>query len=318
MRFLAGVGAALSMVSLFACKGTKTDAPVPAGQPPAPAPLSWIVYTAKQVGVFAVLEDGSRQPARLSPEGKQAAFASVLPKGRVLVDTLAGDGSLEGLEAVNVDGSDRQVLGTLPAGVYSRVALAKADGDAIFVQLGRIDEPAKSDILALKKGAAPAVVASDAELLTAAAGRFAFLANGRMKTAAIDGGDVRALGAAAGDDSFVELRGDRILMTTHSEASGDVRLVRIDGSEAVDLGQTASDDHAFGFARDDLVVWSRVEKDRHAIVATSVDGAHEQVLAAAELDAKPTGIAPNDSTRRLQMAALAWRSASVTGSAGPL
>ncbi len=302
MRSIFALGSALTLVLVAGCKDDAPPAPVaPPSTGPTPslalgkAPAS-IVFTSygkeSQREVLAALEDGSRAPVRLSRPDTVSSFAAALPGRRVLVAAHAADGAIAALDDVSVDGSDRRELGAWPAGRWKKVLQAKADGDAAALVLTRADAPEKTELVAVRSGAAPVVLAEGATLVAAAAGRVAYVTAGKLSSAKLDGSDVRPLGGDDGQDQVMEVRGDRLLLTLHAGGAGDVRVVRIDGSERADLGAPADDDRGIAFATDDRIVLAHGPAGHRVLAAAGVDGKGEVALTPADGDAQAVAIAP--------------------------
>ena len=284
MRAYLGLALGLVLGCSSGDRRPRDEAPAPLPSPaPAPAAsgpsLASVVFAARDTQeLFAVAEDGS-QPLRLSREGARAAFAGVLPGRRVLYGVRAADASLASLESVGVDGTARQDLGALPPGRFSRIAALRHHRRALALELGRAAEPGKTDVVVVRAGQAPVVVAEDASLAALAGGRVAYGAGGTLASAALDGSDVRTLGAGDGQDRLVEARGGRLLVTLHANGLGDVRIVKLDGSERVDLGTPEADDRAFGFAGDTRAILTHGTDAARSVAVVGVDGSSERSLA---------------------------------------
>lgn len=311
MRSINGWGAAPAalvyfgtLVAAASSLGCRGDVTTPTGKTAAVTdvpPLSGhraatIVYTSYGTdgsrAIYAVPEDASAAPVRVSRPGGSAVFAGCLPGRRVIVAALGADGSLTDVDVVGAEGDGRATLGTLPAGRWKTVDGAKVDGDVVALELGRLDASGKSDVVALRSGTAPVVLAENATLVGAAAGRIAFKTAGSLKSVRATGGDAVDLGGGDGQDHVLEVRGDRLLVTLHDGGSGDVRIVRFDGSDKVDLGTPTTDDRAFAFAGSAGVVTTRATPTGRRVLVTGVDGQGERAVSPAGVDATPLSVTP--------------------------
>lgn len=300
MRSIALAATSLILASAAGCTSSKDPAPAPlppvSASPASPAkaaaasPAAVIVFNGiadviRTVGAAA--EDGSAEPVSLSAPGVDTTFAGALPGRRALLAEHK-DAALASLAAARVDTGERASLGALPAGKYADVAQVKVVNDVVAVELSRADATAH-DVFALRAGAEPRLLAEDATLAAAAAGRVAVLAGGDLQSLAVDGSSAVALGGGDGQDLVTEVRGDRILLTLHAAAGGDVRAVGIDGSGKLDVGAKDADEAAVGFAGDRLVFLRRGAAGA-ALVSTALDGTGERTLTDAALDARPIQI----------------------------
>lgn len=297
MRFLLAA-ATLLAAAIAGCNARETGpaapAPPPSGAPIAPAAVrpAAVVYTTTTLGIHAViaaLEDASAPPVELSTAGVDTSFGGALPEHRALLAEHAADGSIAAFFAIGADGAGRAAMGSPAAGRYKSVARVEASGDVVVIEAARAGAPS-SDVVALRPGAAPALLAEGATLTLVAAGRVAFVTGGDLRSVALDGSGSIALGGGDGHDSVAEARGDRILLTVHAGVSGDVRLVGIDGSGAALAGDPAADEVAFGVARSERIVFVRKGKGGAVVVSTALDGKGEAVLTTPDLDAKPHAI----------------------------
>jgi hypothetical protein len=282
----------------------KDSAPAPSSSttatPPAfhvdgvtvPAMVIYMTRGAAPHAVIAVVEDGSRAPVTLSAAGVDTSFAGVLPGRRALLAEHAADGSIAALAAARADGKERVALGSLAPGKYQSVAKALADGDAVVVELARADG---SDVYALRAGAAPALLAEKATLVAAAKGRAAVMAGGDLRSVGLDGKGAAALGGGDGHDRVAEVLDGKLLVTIHEGASGDVRLVGIDGAGAVNVGLAGVEERAFKVTPGGRILFTRRAAGAGAaLVSTALDGTDERALSAADLDATPIALAPDD------------------------
>jgi hypothetical protein len=278
--------AAVPLCLVLGCTSDKTSAPRPVPAPNPTAAPATIVFAANGAHreVYAVPEDGSRPAARLSTDGVDGVVAGVLADKRVLVASLGKGNSLTELALVSLDGATRSPLGALPEGRYAKASRALGDGPVAAIEVARLDAPGTADVFALG-GAAPVVIATNARLISVASGRIAYVTNGKLKSARADGSDERGLGGTSGKDDVVDARADRILLTTHAEGPGDVRLAHIDGSAPIDVGAAFFDERAIGFSGA-RVLFTRGAPGERAILSVGLDGAGEITVADAALDAE--------------------------------
>jgi hypothetical protein len=299
MRTFVLAATSLLLAAVAGCNA-KESAPAPAGtigsiapagpsvQAGAPAP-AFVVFTGKAGAarmVGAVIEDASAPPVTLSTDGVDTTYVGVVGGRRAILAERGGDGSIAAIVAAGVDGKARATLATFPAGKYADAVQAGSSGDTVVVELATIGGSAH-DVVAVRAGAAPMVLAADATLTAVASGRAAVLAGGNLKSVAIDGTPAIPLGGGDGHDQLVEVRGDRLLLTTHADAAGDVRSVKIDGTGAVDVGQPDVDERAVGLTETQRLVYLRKGAGGAVLVSTALDGKDEQILSTPDLDAHP-------------------------------
>jgi hypothetical protein len=299
MRTLVLAATSLLLVSTAAGCNNKEPAPTPAppvgsviGAPlPAPAaiaPPAYVVFTgqsgaARTVG--AVIEDASAAPIALSTAGVDTTFAGSIAGKRAVLAERAADKSIIALVAARIDTGERSALGAFPAGKYADAPQIKVAGEAVVIELARAGSDAH-DVFALRAGAAPVLLAESATLVGAAKGHAAVLAGGNLIGVKLDGSGKITLGAGDGHDKVAEVQDDRILLTLHAGASGDVRLIGIDGSGKVDVGKADVDESAVALTAQ-RVVYLRHAAAGAVLVSASLDGKAEQALTDAQLDAKP-------------------------------
>jgi hypothetical protein len=303
MRSILLAASSLLVVSALAGCNARETAPTPAPAPPGSvgtgAPLdpqratppvaAMVVWKGEAAGlrtVGVVVEDGSAPPLTLSAAGVDTVFVKVIAGRRALLAEHGHDKSIRALVAASAVNGERAVLGTFAAGEYSEVASAQASDDTLVVELKRAGG-FTNDVIALRAGAAPVVLAKGGKLVAAAGGRAAVLAGGDLHSVKLDASAKVTLGGGDGHDEVAEVQGDKILVTTH--AGGDVRLVGIDGAGAIDLGKPGVPESAVGLTAQ-RIVYLRHAEGGAMLVSAARDGKDEQVLTAAELGAKPIQI----------------------------
>jgi hypothetical protein len=248
-----------------------------------------VVYTGKVDAyrvVGAALEDGSKMAVTLSAAGVDTSFAGVLPGRRALLAEYAADGAIAALASIGADGTARVALGALPAGRYRAVTQIKTADDAVVAELARAGVDG-SDVVVLRAGAEPRVLAAGATLVSVALGRAAFSAGGNVQSVKLDGTGLVALGAGDGHDRVAEARAEKLLLTVHLGAGDDVRVIGIDGVGKRDLGKPDLDETAVAITAAQRLVYLRATAAGAVLVSASIEGADEQVLTAPELDARP-------------------------------
>ena len=297
-------GAAVLLLASGGCSSktapasTNTATPVarsPGAQlPPLVAPAAVLFTSPSNQGrrIVAVAEDLSGAPITLSAAGTDTTFVAALPDRRALLAERADDGSVVQLVAVSVTGGERASLGTFPAAQYQGTGNARAaDDGTVLVELTRTRGSAPADLFALHVGAPPILLAKSATLEAESLGRVAFLSAGNLKSVALDGTQLIALGGGDGQDAVASVTGgSRLLVNLHSAGSGalgDVRLITIDGTHRVDLGSPTLDESAFGISDTNRVVYSRRTDAGAVLVSTAVDGSDERVLTAPAEQATP-------------------------------
>jgi hypothetical protein len=292
---VSGVGGCTAKSAAPAPAATAAPSPTTAAASPARAVLSPIavtpaivLYTGKIDGtrtIGATPEDASTPPVVLSAAGVDTSFAAVLAGRRALLVEHAADTSIASLVAVRGDGGARVSFGRLPAAQYAVVKQAKSAGDGAIVELGRTGLDV-SDVFALQPGAAPRLLAAGSTLVAVAADRVAVSTGGNLRSMKLDGSATVALGPGDGHDQVADVKGDRILVTTHAGASGDVRVIGIDGSNPVDVGTPNVDETAVSIAAQ-RIVFVRKTAAGATIVTTAIDGKDEQTVAPLVLNATP-------------------------------
>ena len=300
--------ASLAVIGVAGCDA-KDNAPAPPTTSAAPStrpvaasargPATVIfagkVDAARTVG--AVLADATRPATVLSAPGVDTLFASALPGRRVLLVEHAADGSIAALVTADVDhpaagpgaGVDsgaRVLLGKLPAGQYRAVDKARSAGDRLVVELARVGS-SQSDVLTLRPGEEPRLVAALARLVAVNADRVAVVGGGHLRSLKLDGTGALALGGGDGHDKVADVRGDRILVSTHAGGAGDVRAVDIGGGGAIDLGQPDADEQAVAFTDAGRIVFTRRTPAGAVLVSAAPDGKDTTVLTTPDLDARP-------------------------------
>lgn len=278
-------------------KPTQEAAPVadraaPSGVVRVPAMVVFAGREGSTRTVGAVIEDGGKPSVALSAAGVDTTFASAISARRALLVEHAEGGSIAGLVAVRATDGSRADLGRLPAGQYHAVEKTLEVGGAIVVELSRAERAgnAAHDVMVLRPGAEPKLLAATAKLAAAAGERIAIVVKGNLSSVKLDGTGSIALGGGDGHDEVVEARGDRILLTTHAGPGGDVRLARIDGG-AVDLGTPGAEEKAVAITESSRVVYLRKTAGGAVLVSAGLDGTGESVLTAPELDARPFHVA---------------------------
>ena len=268
-----------------------TTSPAPSTRPaavsargPATVIFAGKVDAARTVG--AVLADATRPATMLSAPGVDTVFASALPGRRVLLVEHAPDGSIAALVSANVDSGARSPLGKLPAGQYRAVDKARSAGDLLVVELARFGS-SQSDVLTRSPGEEPRLVAALARLVAVNADRVAVVGGGNLRSLKLDGTGAIALGGGDGHDKVADVRGDRILVSTHAGGAGDVRAVDIGGGGAIDLGQPDADEQAVAFTDAGRIVFTRRTPAGAVLVSAAPDGKDTTVLTTPDLDARP-------------------------------
>jgi hypothetical protein len=282
--------AGLVLAATAGCNGKVSDPAPPAAPPPASttapaaAPATIVVFTGRDGAtrtVGAVVEDGSRAPVQLSAPGADTTFAAVLPGRRVLLVEAAADGSLAALAAARADTGERASLGALPAGQYAATTKIVPADDGAVAELARAGSDA-SDVLALRAGAEPRLLAALSHLVGVSGGRAAVMTVGNLRSVALDGSAGVALGAGDGHDQVAAMRGDRILLTIHEGTrESAVRLVDAAGSAPVDTGGPSAA-RAVALTETARMVYARAG----ALVSAALDGKDEQVLTRPDLGAR--------------------------------
>lgn len=289
--------ASLAVIGVAGCDA-KDNAPAPPTTSPAPStrpvaasargPATVIfagkVDAARTVG--AVLADATQPATMLSAPGVDTLFASALPGRRVLLVEHAPDGSIAALVTANVDSGARSPLGKLAAGQYRAVDKARSVGDRLVVELARVGS-SESDVLTLRPGEEPRLVAALARLVAVNADRVAVVGGGNLRSLKLDGTGAIALGGGDGHDKVADVRGDRILVSTHAGGAGDVRAVDIGGGGAIDLGQPDADEQAVAFTDAGRIVFTRRTPAGAVLVSAAPDGKDTTVLTTPDLDARP-------------------------------
>lgn len=288
--------ASLAVIGVAGCDA-KDNAPAPPTASAAPStrpvaasargPATVIfagkVDAARTVG--AVLADATRPATMLSAPGVDTLFASALPGRRVLLVEHAADGSIAALTTADVDSGARSPLGKLPAGQYRGVDKARSAGDLLVVELARVGS-SESDVLTLRPGEEPRLVAALARLVAVNADRVAVVGGGNLRSLKLDGTGAVALGGGDGHDQVADVRGDRILVSTHAAGAGDVRAVDIGGG-AIDLGQPDADEQAVAFTDTGRIVFTRRTPAGAVLLSAAPDGTGTTVLTTPDLDARP-------------------------------
>lgn len=278
-------------ILLAACGGR--EAGEVAGDPGiVPAAPAFVVFTSAEFGprsVSAVIEDGSAPEIAISAPGADTTFVAPLPGRRALLAEHADDGSITAILSAVAETGARETLGSFPAGTYTGVARALADGDRVVVSLRRA---AGGDVVVLRSGAAPSVLAASADLVAVAAGRAAILAGGDLRSVDLDGGAAIPLGGGDGRDVVAGVRGDRILLTLHAGQASDVRLTTLDGSVRADAGDPALAEVAFALTDTDRIVFTRQAPEGRALLSTAITGHQEREIAPADLDVHPLSALP--------------------------
>lgn len=297
MRTLVLAATSLLLVSTAAGCSNKEPTPAPPANSPigaaplpapaAAAPPAYVVFTgqsgaARTVG--AVIEDASAAPIALSTAGVDTTFAGSMPGKRAVLAERAADKSIVAIVAARIDTGERTNLGTFPAGKYADAPRIEAAGDTLVIELARVGSAAH-DVVALRAGA-PVTLAEGATLVGAAKAHAAVLAGGNLLGVKLDGSGKVTLGAGDGHDEVAGVQDDRVLLTLHAGASGDVRLTGIDGSGKIDFGKVDVDESAVGLTSQ-RVVYRRRTAAGAVLVSAPLDGKSEQALTDAPLDAKP-------------------------------
>jgi hypothetical protein len=307
MRTLVIAISSLLCVSGVAGCNAKGSAPAPAttSAPPAIAnavapkpqakvnlmaamPPAIVVYTSQVDGkraVGATPEDSRTPPVALSTAGVDTTFAAVIGGRRALLVEHAADTSIAALVAVRGDGAERSSLGSFPLAQYVAVAQAKDAGDATVVELARTGSEVH-DVFALQTSAPPRLLAAASTLVAVAAGRAAVSTGGNLRSMKLDGSATIALGPGDGRDRVADVKGDRVLYTTHGGRGGDVRVIGIDGTNPVAVGKPNVDENAVSLTAQ-RILFVRTTADGASIVSTALDGKDEQVLTPPALGAAP-------------------------------
>jgi hypothetical protein len=276
--------------------GTATPAsPTVAGDPlptPGPtAPPSYVVYTGSAGtirNVGATIEDGSAPAVALSSAGVDTTFAGVVSGRRALLVEHKADKTVDALVAVRGDGTGRTAFGSLPAGKYAALKQVRSDGDVVVVEAARAGSEAVTDVLVLRAGAAPRVLAAESTLVAADSKRAALMTAGNLRSFALDGAGSTSLGGGDGHDRVAEVKDARILLTVHTATGDDVRTVGLDGSQPVSFGRSDADETAFAFGAATRVVYVRKSADGlAALVSAALSGNEEQQLSAPAAEVAP-------------------------------
>ena len=311
MRKLHVVALLLSVFVAAACK-SKDGAPpgpeaVATGTPASPtvggnpaatatsaaptAPPSFVVYTGSSGAIRSVgatLEDGSAPPVALSSSGVDTTFAGVISGRRALLVEHKADKAIDAVIAVRGDGAARTSLGSLPAAKYAALKQVRSVDDVVVVEASRVGSETTTDVLVLRAGAAPRVLAVDSTLVAADAKRAAVMTSGNLRSLALDGSATTPLGGGDGHDRVAEVKDSRILLTVHATTSDDVRTIGIDGNSPIAFGQPDLDESAFAFAAGTRVVFVRKNADGlAALVSAAATGKDEQVLTSPAADVAP-------------------------------
>jgi hypothetical protein len=265
--------------------------PAPAASPTAPAaPPSYVVYTGASSAirnVGATIEDGSAPAVALSSAGVDTTFAGVISGRRALLVEHKADKTVDAVVAVRGDGTGRTSFGSLPAGKYAALKQVRAEGDVVVVEAARAGSEAITDVLALRAGLAPRVLAADSTLVAADSKRAALMTAGNLRSLTLDGAQVTPLGGGDGRDRVAEVKDSRILLTVHSASGDDVRAIGLDGSNPIAFGKPDADETAFAFGAGTRVVFVRKTADGTALVSAALSGKDEQVLTAPAADVAP-------------------------------
>jgi len=314
MRKLHVVALLLTVSAMAACKskdaapsGPESVAPATPASPtvagdPAPtatgaaptAPPSFVVYTGSSGAirnVGATIEDGSAPPVALSAAGIDTTFAGVVTGRRALLVEHKADKTLDAVIAVRGDGAGRTSLGSLPAGKYAAFKQVRSEGDVVVVEASRAGNEKATDVLALRAGAAPRVLAADSTLVAADAKRAAVMTSGNLRSLTLDGATTTPLGGGDGHDRVAEVKDSRILLTVHTATSDDVRTIGIDGGTPIAFGKPDVDETAFAFGAGTRVVFVRKSADGQvSLVSAAATGKDEQVLTSPAADVAPAHV----------------------------
>jgi hypothetical protein len=310
MRTLSVVALLLCVSATAACKSKDAtpsgDGPVAPGTPASPtvgegpvaaspsaptAPPSFVVYTGSSGAirtVGATIEDGSAPAVALSSAGVDTTFAGVVSGRRALLVEHKADKTLDAVIAVHGDGTGRASLGSLPAGKYAALKQVRSEGDVIVVEASRAGSEATLDVLVLRTGTTPRVLAAEATLVAADGKRAVVMSAGNLRSLTLDGTTTTPLGGGDGHDRVAEVKDARILLTVHTATGDDVRTIGLDGSSPVAFGKPDADETAFAFGAGTRVVFVRKNADGlTALVSAAVTGKDEQVLSAPAADVAP-------------------------------
>jgi hypothetical protein len=314
MRKLHAV-ALLLCVSAAACKSKDVAPPGPEGVPtttpaspvvgtPAPgaaataeptAPPSFVVYTGASGAirtVGATIEYGSAPAVTLSASGVDTTFAGVIVGRRALLVEHKADKSIDSVVAVRGDGAGRVSLGSLPAGKYAALKQVRSEGDVVVVEAARAGADTTADVLVLRAGVAPRVLAAESALVAADAKRAAVMTAGNLRSITLDGATSTPLGGQGGHDRVAEVTGSRILLTFHAGATDDVRAIGIDGSNSIDFGKPDADETAFASDAARVVFVRKNADGLVSLVSAATTGKDEQVLTAPAADVAPIQLTP--------------------------
>jgi hypothetical protein len=296
MRFRLASSSSAAILAALALAGcdARNAGPLPAVHEVAPtvltaAPPAVVVFTGSEGAVRTVgaaLEDGSQAPVALSAAGVDTTFGGALPGRRALLVEHRADGSISAIVSVGVDGADRVALGALPPGQYADVTQIGAEDDAVVAQLAHVGTGV-NDVVVLRGGAAPQVLADGASLSAAAYARVVVVADGNVETMRLDGGDRLLVGGADGGDKLADVQGDRLLVTLHAGAHTIVRVVGLDGGGEVDFAHEGADQTAVAFTAGGRIVYVRRTRAGGVMVSAASGGGGERVLSAPDLDASP-------------------------------